>query len=688
MHSQSPSTRELGGWAPRLIVALPELAPIVIMGLALPAMLLLVLGQFIVWLAIVLGVLGAVAAGWAYLRWAGREPVGRADLGWSLLMLALVVGWIGLNARWSAQDVYVTRDPATYGLAGRWLVDHHSLHVPAQFDLFGWVRGLDAGSAGVGNAPGQTLYLQGNHGVSVLLAMAYHAGGASAFFRVNLVLGGASLLALYGLARRFVPGWLACAAPAALGVSLPMLYVSRDTYSEPLCLLFLLGGVLLFWRAVERDHVGLYALTGLVLGASALARLDSYASLLALPVALTVLCATAAPEQRRRRLLSCGVLAATCLVGVVIGYRDVTDLSYGYYASMTHTVHSLGLAAVGLTVAGALVVVLCWRTSVLQVLSRAHVRRNLGLAIAGLTGLVYVGFATWPLWSENHDPNASPATASFIAALQRSRHLAVDPTRTYREYAVTWQGWNYGWPLVVLAGVGLVLLVWRLVTARERTTLLFVLTLLGMSLLYFYSPQIVPDQTWAMRRYIPVVIPGLLVAAVYAIWQLRRLPRRLGVPVMAGLGIALVVVPAVITSPMYRVREDVPELALVRQVCGVLPSDAAVVVVEAGARSGYLQTLRSWCDVPAISLIGATSTQLVEVRTAVAKRGKQLWAFSLTPDAIPAPAGTQPVAVTSITATRWPNTLQIVPQLENVFYQSAFIGPVAADGTVRTVTGS
>ena len=82
-------------------------------------------------------------------------------------------------------------------------------------------------------------------------------------FRANLVLGAFALLALFVLARRVVGSPIGLVVTAAMAVSMPMIYVSRDTYSEPLMMLFLIGGVAMLHRAVTTARRADYGLAGL-----------------------------------------------------------------------------------------------------------------------------------------------------------------------------------------------------------------------------------------------------------------------------------------------------------------------------------------------------------------------------------------------------------------------------------------
>ena len=114
-----------------------------------------------------------------------------------------------------------------------------------------------------------------------------------ALLKVNVLFGAMALFVFFGLARRVVgPVW-ALVAMSTLAVSLPMIYVSRDTFSEPLALLYLMGGLLLLHRAIAYGRLRDFALAGFVAGSAAMARIDTDASLLALIIVLTVLLARA-----------------------------------------------------------------------------------------------------------------------------------------------------------------------------------------------------------------------------------------------------------------------------------------------------------------------------------------------------------------------------------------------------------
>ena len=331
----SGTSAELPSRGARILCAAPELLACALAGFALPSMLLLLAGQ-VVW-AIVFPVGIACAAVAVVLCRDSPEPATRDLARYTAIALLLVVVWSVVNAFFSAQDLYAHRDPATYDLAGRWLVDHSSLRIPTHPELFGSPSGYTDESAGFNDAaPGQ-LVAQGNH----LLPVLHRGGGSRArdggLLKANVVFGGLALFAFFGVARRVVGGRLALLAMSALAVSLPMIYVSRDTFSEPLALLFLMAGLILLHRAIEYGRLRDYGLAGFVAGSSAMVRTDSDASLLALIIAAVVLLAVAPAGSRSATARRVATMLAAGLVPTVVGWVDVSRLSPAYYVDQRAT---------------------------------------------------------------------------------------------------------------------------------------------------------------------------------------------------------------------------------------------------------------------------------------------------------------------------------------------------------------
>ena len=131
-------------------------------------------------------------------------------------------------------------------------MDHSRLPIATHPEIFGTPPGYGDASAGFGNtlSGGGHVYAQGNHLLPAMLAVVGWLFGTTAMLKANVAFGAMALFAFFGLARRVVTPPLALLAMTVVAVSMPLAFVSRDTYSEPLALLFLMGGLALLQRAV------------------------------------------------------------------------------------------------------------------------------------------------------------------------------------------------------------------------------------------------------------------------------------------------------------------------------------------------------------------------------------------------------------------------------------------------------
>ena len=658
------------------VCALPEFLAAATAGFAVPAMILLLLGHLSMPVVLPVGLLGAVAM--VALCGVGDAPTSRRSAVMTVLAAVVALAWLVLNARWSAQNVYATRDPATYGLTGQWLVHHPSLSIPTQPQVFGDVPGLVTHSAGFGAAGPVHVFAQGNHLLPVLLAVGGWLGGPTMLLKVNVLIGGAALLVFFGLARRIAGDGFGLVAMVTLAVSMPMLAFSRDTYTEPITLFFLVGGLSLLWRAVSLDRPRDYLVAGLVLGSSALARIDSYAALLPIIIVIAVVLAAAPVGRRRATALRCLLLAVGIGVPTVLGYADVTTLSAGYYQDNRSNIVLLGVAGVVLVVVGLLIVAVTWSVPAVRRIVDSGRRTRIALAVGALVVVAFAVLASRPLWTISR----GGLSAQQIIVLQKGLGLPVDGSRNYSEHALLWMGWYYGWLTVGLAVIGLALLAVRLIRSGDLPLLGFLGVVLAMSALYFTRAEIYPDQVWAARRYLPIIIPGLLIAAAYVMAVLWRANRWLR-PVATGLAVASIAVTAVITSPMQAVR-PYPRLEReVQAICGAIGPHGAVIESDPAATSGYAQTMRSYCNVPSAGLAKVTPQLLATARTAAAAHGRTLYVLAQDPASVPfAAGGRTPAPFFDAATQKWPERLVDIPQHLNRFHVTIWLGRVGPSGTV------
>ena len=248
-----------------------------------------------------------------------------------------------------AEHVLVDRDPGAYVTTARWMATHHNLAFHEALAGIRNTTGLLFDSPAVYDQGGGNLYFQFSHLLPTLLAEARWIGGDGLMFSTPPIIGGLGLLCFYALATRFVRPWIALGAMAALAADLVEMHLIRDAYSELPTQALLLGGLwLLTRRGPPRPAVACF--TGLLLGATVMARVDGPVYLIAIPwpLAAALFAHRRGEAGRRAELVAAGWLVAGALLTTALGYTDVALRSTQY-------VHSLGyrvpLEYVGLVVA-------------------------------------------------------------------------------------------------------------------------------------------------------------------------------------------------------------------------------------------------------------------------------------------------------------------------------------------------
>jgi hypothetical protein len=676
---EAPATRSR--LSVRIVHSVPDLVASALAGFALPAMVLLLAGHFSPGWVFPAGVAGAALA--VAVCGAGPEHVDRRAVRYTLIAIGLAFAWCLINSFFSAENLFAHRDPATYNLTGRWLMDHSHLRIPSQAEIFGSPAGGAGGSAGFGQDGPDQLYSQGNHLLPALLAVSGWLFGIAGLLKANVTFGALALLTFFGLARRVVDPPLALLAMVVFGVSMPLIFVSRDTYSESLALLFLVGGLGLLHRAVGSGLHRDFALAGFVLGTSAMARVDSGVSLLAVLLTAAIFPIFARPTERRKAVLSAYALVGGLVVPVLVGWLDVAHLSYGYYRDERHHILPIFYAGYALLVILPLVVWASWHPAVRRVLRSPQLPRRATIAAAVLIGGGVAFLASRPLWMVAHGRN-NP----FVASLQRQAGDAVDGTRTYDEWTVHRLAQYLGWPLVILGVIGYILLVRRCIRTRSLATIGTITVGLAMSLLYLRASTITPDQPWAMRRYVPVVLPILIIAAAYCICVLLRQSAVLVRAAAVLLAGTMIAIPAAVSAPMAGAREEVPQLVQVQRICAAVGARGAVLAVDDSALTSYSQTIRSYCNVPSYGLVGAAPAQLVQARAAVAAHQRVLYLLSTDPAKIHFAGSPPATPFSEVTTTRWPSVLHGPPTAVDHETVAVYLATVRPDGLAEPVTAA
>ena len=351
----------------------------------------------------------------------------------------------------------------------------------------------------------------------------------------------------------------------------------------------------------------------------------------------------------------CIGLLVGCGYGLIAGYV----LARPFADSVSAILRVVVLDAGGVAVATAIVILWLRVASVRKVVRKALARRPLRW-LPGLTSLIVVAALVALLarpYFQKVRGAFSRAEADYVAYLQQLAHLKVDPTRLYSEDTLYWVIWYAGLATVILGGFGAALLVRRCVRVlfswqdTSGATLNWALPaaiVLGGSAAILWQPFTVPDQPWASRRLVPVVIPGLILLATWAAAWLSRRARARGAGVITAtfvsfLCVAAMAVPAVATSfglglshsgtggglrpsagGLAQRAVGVGETAAVRDLCGFLGQSSSVVILDRHVAADFTQVIRGMCGVPVAWMPqGSHASAIDAVLSGIAKAGRR-----------------------------------------------------------------
>jgi hypothetical protein len=660
----------------RVVVGLPSRLPVLFFWVVLVVAVAVLLEVFTVWVVLPAT---AVLAGLAWRAVADPVPLDRASVrgaGWALGISAL---WFAANAWFAGEVLLVQRDPGFLTLEGLWLSAHADPDIPLRSaaEVAARIPELSVVSDAFWRS-GDHIYAQGAKAFPGLIAMAGWLAGQPGVLAANLVIGALALLAVYDVGRRLIgPHW-GLLPMAALALTTPMIYFSRTPFTEPTNIVLTFGGLAVLWGAFRTPRLWPIALGSSMVGASALARIDGAAVSAGLILALGLV-AAGTRDRSLRRHRARGFLVGSGAAGlmVLLGYLDVRVHSAAYLADHAWLYRPLvALLVACFVAAGAAVAVTGWAALPAWAARNARV---LGTVAAAGVLVVCAGLAIRPLlWQENRVVRGS-AQEWFVAAFQRAAGVAVDGTRSYDEMTVVWLFWYLGPATLVLAAVGAALLARRGVGLR-RPELVALLVVLGVpSLLYLVRPSITPDQIWAMRRFLPAVLPGAL---LFAGWLAARLVTAARGPwwragAWGVVGLVLLAPPAtwgtLVLTPEYTGRVD-----QVGQLCAL--TEGRKVVVVRATDPPLLPTLRIMCDADVVELPApASPQQLADIREAW---GDEVLVVAMSADAVPGLPASAPTLATPM--ARWPHSLY--PSLSPVrFTSTIWVAEVAPDGSVVPV---
>lgn len=543
-----------------MLSAISTAALAFVMAVSWLALLLAELGGFRAWPCLLFG---AIAGGAAFRAAApaGAGPAGRLRLG-------------GLGAACIAlATLYFTRhpgelilggwDPGVYVQTAAHIADTGELLIHAQdlndltpdeqAVLTRTTSGIVGPFTGMWMLPDGRLSPQFHHLYPSLMAVAHSLGGVRGALMVNPLLNAGCILAMYALARRFVRTPFALAAAALLALNPAQLWQAKFPTAEMLGQLLLMGGAIFFLDAVSaqdgKPRRLAALLSGIAFGLALLARYDSIIFLA--PLAAATIAAWPWIPNRRGALV-----AAAALTPLLAHHVIHHEIFAPYYQPMSRMV----LAAIGaLLAAAAACAAALQRGAVRQLAARQAGLLRAILALAVLAWWCFV-------WVRPQFPGASglggpdAGNIHFLVAI-------------------------FG-PLLAVFALALVL--W-LFSEREVVRALWLYA--STAVLLVVATSVFNDHflMWVSRRFVPVVVPLLVLAAVKLMERVVR--GRAHVPVApsaqrravaAALFVAIVAMQLKATRAMAVLRDWPGLVAWTEAVAAKIPDDARVFCDQRG----------------------------------------------------------------------------------------------------------
>jgi hypothetical protein len=359
-----------------------------------------------------------------------------------------------------------------------------------------------------------------------------YAGGYAALFCAL------ALWAVWLFTRRRVGDAVALIATAAIGLNIAGYWAGRFALSEPLTWFLLWIGLVVLdgWEDEPSDRDA--ALAGGLLGAAGVVRLDY---ILFVAAALTVRSVLADVLSLRRLPppFYVGFLTMAVLTAI-----EIVSTPGGYALPITNALRGFGYR--------------------LAVIRAAGLPLMMPAMLAAVAAAALLAAAAWRFGLR--PALAAAGAIAFVVA------YTLSTAQSQVGLSYSWIEACIGLPAIAAAALGAIVL-WRERGKRSGNVFFLVLAVLVGSLL-LYDPHVQPFMLWGLRRFVPLVIPALIVAAASACHLVLARSHTLGIAIGTLLTLS-VVAPArgLWRQELYRGAHD--QLAHLHT---RLPADAMLLI--------------------------------------------------------------------------------------------------------------
>ncbi|MBS1250980.1 MAG: hypothetical protein MAG451_00009 [Anaerolineales bacterium] len=390
-----------------------------------------------------------------------------------------------------------------------------------------------------------------------------------------------SALALLG--RRLFGPAVGLIGALLLTLSFPQVWFARYPTSEMFMQAWLLGGLLLL-AVFLQDRIRFAGVAaGIALGQLFLIRVDAWVAVVAIGVCFAGWALWDSGDSRAPQVSDRWFLAP---LAVTLAWASLHAVLFAtpYILSLMHLYLTPQIGAVAIlsaAIAASVAYVIWYRPERLLVTGRIVTRlqrlgfnpqrENVSVSI-WVVGIFIVGGAVWVAGGES------------VLNLEAAR----------------WLSW-YMSPLGLLAAFGGLILIVR--RGISRPAQVWLLTALLYALLYVPAPRVRPVQPWAVRRFVPAVLPALVLLMAYLAARvpapgsrwLRRVVR-LGLVLLLAFGLARRV------QPVVALDEGAGTWDQVEQLAQQLEPDAVVLFNQANVGAAVAPPLTYLFERPAFVL--------------------------------------------------------------------------------------
>ncbi|MGF9713244.1 hypothetical protein [Paenibacillus naphthalenovorans] len=385
------------------------------------------------------------------------------------------------------------RDEGVYANSAIYIANHGDIH-PQYPEGFKTLPFNGTFLPGFYSTPGE-ITVQFSQLLPVWLAHAYNSFGLSGLLGLNGVLCIISLLVFFGILERNVSRNLAVLGTFILGLSASQIWLSRVTLTEIFTQLMLLSGLYIFEISYKNNVPRAAIFAGILFGFTCFIRIDSF---MYIPLILLAhSCFRILEKEKKNNEIWLNLYLSLFLVSTFA-------LIYYYLFSNPYFTDLLPqLKLIGYLIVGALLV----HVIIKYIKPIFKFRKTIFYSLVILLVLMFS-------YAHLIRPNIQP----FI--LYSGTGTVLDGTRTFREDSLVNLGAYLSIPIIYLFLFGVIKTIYDYLISKSsinRINLLSFIVIVGATSVYLYDPSISPDHFWAVRRFVPIIIPGVIILAIYGL---------------------------------------------------------------------------------------------------------------------------------------------------------------------------